>query len=118
LGHEWRGPAGRIHAFGTASNVRRFRDMPIEFYFTPELHLKDGRIIRDLEDAASFAREHELRPGMDQRDEVLHKLERADSQETAHAAAHFFVRWAEELDLLVGTGRAGGFSTPPRPQQR
>ena len=43
--------------FGTASNVRRFRDMPIEFYFTPELHLKDGRIIRDLEDAASFARE-------------------------------------------------------------
>ena len=31
--------------------------MPIEFYFTPELHLKDGRIIRDLEDAASFARE-------------------------------------------------------------
>ena len=50
--------------------------MPIEFYFTPELHLKDGRIIRDLEDAASFAREHELRPGIDQRDEVLHKLER------------------------------------------
>ena len=59
--------------------------MPIEFYFTPELHLKDGRIIRDLEDAASFAREHELRPGIDQRDDVLHKLERAESQETAHA---------------------------------
>ena len=74
--------------------------MPIEFYFTPELHLKDGRIIRDLEDAASFAREHELRPGIDQRDEVLHKLERAESRETAHAAAHFFMRWAEELDLL------------------
>ena len=55
---------------GTAGNVRRFRGMPIEFYFTPELHLKDGRIIRDLEDAASFAREHELRPGIDQRDEV------------------------------------------------
>ena len=36
--------------------------MAIEFYFTPELHLKDGRIIRDLEDAASFAREQELRP--------------------------------------------------------
>jgi hypothetical protein len=28
--------------------------MVFEFYFTPELHLKDGRIIRDLEDAASF----------------------------------------------------------------
>ena len=55
--------------------------MSIEFYFTPELHLKDGRIIRDFEDAASFAREHELRPGIDQRDEGLHKLERAESQE-------------------------------------
>jgi hypothetical protein len=48
--------------FGTAGNVRRFRDMAIEFYFTPELHLKDGRIGRDLEDAASFAREQEGRP--------------------------------------------------------
>src|SRR3981081_4384450 len=55
--------------------------MAIEFYFTPELHLKDGRIIRDLEDAASFAREQEVRPGVDQRDEILHKIERADSKE-------------------------------------
>jgi hypothetical protein len=36
--------------------------MAIEFYFTPELHLKDGRIIRDLDDATSFAREQEARP--------------------------------------------------------
>jgi hypothetical protein len=36
--------------------------MPIEFYFTPELHLRDGRI-RDLDDAISFAREQEARPG-------------------------------------------------------
>jgi hypothetical protein len=36
--------------------------LAIEFYFTPELHLKDGRIIRDLEDAASFVREQEVRP--------------------------------------------------------
>src|SRR3954471_21695448 len=33
LGHEGRRPAS--HPFGTAGNVRRFRDMPIEFYFTP-----------------------------------------------------------------------------------
>jgi hypothetical protein len=33
--------------------------MPIEFYFTPELHLRDGRI-RDLDDAISFAREQRL----------------------------------------------------------
>ena len=74
--------------------------MTIEFYFTPELHLRDGRIIRDLDDAASFAREQESRPGVDQRDEVLHKIERAQTEETAHAAAHLFVRWLEELDAL------------------
>jgi hypothetical protein len=74
--------------------------MTIAFYFTPELHLRDGRIIRDLDDAASFAREQESRPGVDQRDEVLHKIERAQTEETAHAAAHLFVRWLEELDAL------------------
>jgi hypothetical protein len=74
--------------------------MAIEFYFTPELHLKDGRIIRHLDDAASFAREQEARPGVDQRDEILHGMERARSQEEAHAAAHRFLRWLEELDVL------------------
>jgi hypothetical protein len=74
--------------------------MPIEFYFKPELHLKDGRIIRDLDDAASFAREQEARPGVDQRDEVLHKIERAENREHAHSAAHSFVRWLEELEVL------------------
>lgn len=74
--------------------------MATEFYFTPELHLKDGRIIRDLDDAASFAREQEVRPGVDQRDEVLHRIERAKSKEEAHAAAHSFLRWLEELDVL------------------
>jgi hypothetical protein len=71
--------------------------MPIEFYFKPELHLRNGRVIRDLDDAISFAREQEARPGVDQRDEVLRKIERAQSDEEAHAAAHAFVRWLEEL---------------------
>src|SRR3981189_3103875 len=74
--------------------------MATEVYFTPELHLKDGRIIRDLDDAASFAREQEVRPGDDQRDEVLHRIERAKRKEEAHAAAHSFVRWLEQLDVL------------------
>jgi hypothetical protein len=74
--------------------------MPTEFYFTPELHLKDGRVIRDIEDALAFAREQEPRPGVDQRDEVLHKMERAQSKEQVHAAAHAFVRWLEELEVL------------------
>jgi hypothetical protein len=76
------------------------KDMAIEFYFTPEVHLRDGRIIRDLDDAASFAREQEARPGVDQRDEILHKIERAETKEEAHAAAHAFVRWLEELTAV------------------
>lgn len=74
--------------------------MVSEFYFTPELHLRDGRIIRDLGDAVGFAREQEARPGVDQRDEVLHDIERAQTKEQAHAAAHKFVRWLEELDAI------------------
>lgn len=74
--------------------------MATAFYFTPELRLKDGRVIRDIADALSFAREQEARPGVDQRDEVLHKMERAKSNEESHAAAHLFLRWLEELDIL------------------
>ncbi len=74
--------------------------MAVEFNFTPELRLTDGRIIRNLEDAALFAREHEPRPGVDRRDEVLHALERAQNQEEAHAAAHLFLQWLEELELV------------------
>ena len=74
--------------------------MATEFYFTPELHLTDGCIIRDLNDAMSFAREQEARPGVDQRDEILHNLERAKTQEESHAAAHAFLRWVEQLDVL------------------
>jgi hypothetical protein len=74
--------------------------MVIEFNFTPELRLIDGRIIRNIEDAAAFVREHQARPGVDIRDEVLHALERAENREQAHAAAHLFLRWLEELDLV------------------
>jgi hypothetical protein len=74
--------------------------MTIAFNFTPELRLADGRIIRNLEDAVLFAREHESRPGVDRRDEVLHAIERAQNEEQAHAAAHLFLRWLEELELV------------------
>jgi hypothetical protein len=72
----------------------------VEFNFTPELRLADGRIIRNLDDAAAFAHEQELRPGVDQRDEVLHTIERAQNREQAHAAAHMFLRWLEELEIV------------------
>ena len=74
--------------------------MAIEFYFTPELRLRDGRIIRNIDDAIIFARAHEPRPGIDRRDEVLHSLERARNREEAHSAAHQFLRWLEELEVV------------------
>jgi hypothetical protein len=74
--------------------------MTIAFNFTPELQLRDGRIVRDLKDAIAFAREQESRPGVDERDEVLHRLERAENREQAHAAAHFFLRWLEGLEVV------------------
>jgi hypothetical protein len=74
--------------------------MAVEFYFTPELRLADGRVIRHLEDALAFAREQELRPRVDRRDEVLHAIERAQTKEEAHAAAHLFLRWLEELEAV------------------
>jgi len=73
---------------------------PVQFTFTPELRLRDGRIIRDLGDAIGFAREQESRPGVDQRDEVLHALERAKGSEQAYAAAQRFLRWLEELEVV------------------
>ena len=74
--------------------------MAFAFHFTPELHLRDGRVIRHLDDAIGFAREQEVRPGIDQRDEVLHAMERAATREDAHAAAHQFLRWLEELEVV------------------
>jgi hypothetical protein len=74
--------------------------MTVEFSFTPELALRDGRIVRDLDDAIGLMREHEARPGVNQRDEILHAIERARTKEEAHAAAHRFLRWLEELDAL------------------
>ena len=85
---------------GTFDSVRGYHGMSIEFNFTPELHLVDGRIIRNIEDAIAFAREQEARPGVDRRDEVLHALERARGREEAHAAAHLFLRWLEELEIV------------------
>jgi hypothetical protein len=73
----------------------------IEFNFTSELRLVDGRVIRNLEDAAGFCREQEARPGVDQRDEVLHAIERAKTPEQAHAAAHLFLHWLEELEIVA-----------------
>ena len=74
---------------------------PAEFLIEPELYLRDGHIIRSIGDAIAYLREHEVRPGVDARDEVLHKLERAGTDRERQTAAEAFLAWAEELDLLL-----------------
>jgi hypothetical protein len=63
--------------------------------------MRDGRIIRSFADGIALLREHEARPGVDVRDEVLHWLERARTEKERQAAADAFIAWAEELDLLL-----------------
>jgi hypothetical protein len=82
------------------TTAKQATDTNVEFNFTPELRLIDGRIIRNLEDATAFMREHEARPGVDRRDEVLHTLEHAHTQEEAYAAANLFLNWLEELEIV------------------
>jgi hypothetical protein len=86
--------------------MRKPSKTPIE----PELYLRDGRIIRSLADAIALMREHEARPGVDVRDEVLHRLERAGSEEQQREAVAAFVAWAEELDLSLAPPE----TAPPR----
>ena len=72
----------------------------MDFSFAPELRLLDGRILRGLDDAIDFARAQETRPGVDQRDEVLHRLERAQGEHETREAADMFVNWLRELEVL------------------
>jgi hypothetical protein len=74
---------------------------PSEFLFNPTLYFRDGRIVDSIAAAIAYLREHELRPGVDDRDEVLHGLERARSDEERQRAVEAFLEWAEELDLLL-----------------
>lgn len=76
---------------------------PAKTPLRPQLYMRDGRIIRSLADAIALLREHEARPGVDARDEVLHRIERAKTEGERQQAADAFVVWAEELDLLLAT---------------
>jgi hypothetical protein len=66
----------------------------------PKIRLVDGRVIASMADAIALLREHESRPGVDDRDEVLHRLERAQTDEERQAAARSFYDWVRELGLL------------------
>jgi hypothetical protein len=78
---------------------------PSRLLIEPKLRLVDGRVIGSVADAIALVREHESRPGVDDRDEVLHGLERAQTDEQRRAATDGFVRWVRELGLM-----------PPKPK--
>src|SRR4051812_33864651 len=72
-----------------------------KFLIRPELRLHNGRVITSIADAAAYLREYELRPGVDTRDEILHRLERARTKNELEAAAEAFLSWLEGLDLIA-----------------
>src|SRR3954462_10964455 len=72
-----------------------------KFLVRPELRLRNGRVITSIADAVAYMREHELRPGVDTRDEILHRLERARTKNELEAAAEPFLSWLEGLDLIA-----------------
>src|SRR5438477_384231 len=74
---------------------------PKNHQFEPALSTRDGRVVRSVADAIAYVRYHEARPGVDDRDEVLHGLERAQTEQELAAAVDAFTRWARELDLLI-----------------
>jgi len=72
---------------------------PRAFRIEPKIRLSDGRVIGSIADAIALVREHESRPGVDDRDEVLHRLERARTDEERQTAVRAFFEWAKELRL-------------------
>jgi hypothetical protein len=73
---------------------------PSRLLIEPKIRLVDGRVIGSIADAIALMREHESRPGVDDRDEVLHRLERAQTDEELQAAARGFFGWVRELGLV------------------
>jgi hypothetical protein len=87
---------------------------PADFLIDPELYLSDGRVIRSLADAIMLLREHEGRLGSDSRDEVLCRLEGAQTDGERQQAAEAFLAWTTGMDLLIPPPRSGRRSERPR----
>ncbi len=79
---------------------------PSRLVIEPKIRLVDGRVIGSVADAIALLREHESRPGVDDRDEVLHRLERAKTDDERQAATQGFYVWVKELGLLPSKPRA------------
>lgn len=84
-----------------------------EFELHPLIRLQDGRTLRTAADAIALMREHETRPGVDDRDEVLHALERAKSDEERAKAVTRFRAWLETWGLNIPVAIEPGSTRGP-----
>jgi len=74
--------------------------MAADFLFNPEPRLLDGTVIRNRDDAVAFLRAQEARPGVDDRDELLHLIERAKDSHAVEILGGRFREWLRELEIL------------------
>jgi hypothetical protein len=72
-----------------------------EIPLDPVVRLSNGRTIRTVAQAIAFLREHETRPGVDDRDEVLHQLERAKSDADRAKAIARFRAWLSDWGVTI-----------------
>ncbi|HVY56587.1 MAG TPA: hypothetical protein VHA77_01930 [Xanthobacteraceae bacterium] len=79
----------------------------------PAIELPDGRLIRNAAEAIALLRDHEMRPGVDDRDEVLHALERAHTDDARARAVARFRQWLDTWGVtLPVTSRPGSTRGP------
>ena len=72
-----------------------------DFELKPAIRLNEGRMIRTVGDAIKLLHEHEARPGVDDRDEVLHLLERAQDEAQRDESIRRFRGWIANWGLAV-----------------
>jgi hypothetical protein len=69
------------------------------FTFVPELRLRDGRVVRNSDDALELTRaSYQHTPG---RDEILHWLNHAGTPGQAATAKLIFIAWLQERGLVM-----------------
>jgi hypothetical protein len=79
-----------------------------DFELNPAIRLNEGRTIRTVGDAITLLREHEARPGVDDRDEVLHLLERAEDEQQRNNAIARFRSWIATWGMAIPTALEPG----------
>jgi hypothetical protein len=80
----------------------------MDFELNPAIRLNEGRTIRTIGDAIKLLREHEARPGVDDRDEVLHLLERAQDEQQRDTAITRFRGWIATWGMAIPTALEPG----------